>query len=96
MSARAADDPVAASIDGAANDGSARDLNLANNQSDQIMGDVEDLVGGERQRLLKGDSSANVLFLGGPGDDLIQGHGGADELGGDEGFDTLEGGQGAT
>ncbi len=91
---RGADDPVAATIDGSANDGSARDLNLFNSHSDQIMGDVEDLVGSAGNDVLKGDGNANVL-LGGPGDDLIQGHGGADELGGDAGFDTLEGDQGS-
>ena len=32
-------------------------------------------------------------MLGGPGNDLVQGHGGADDLAGDEGNDTLEGGE---
>jgi Ca2+-binding RTX toxin-like protein len=86
-------DPVLVSIDGAANDGSAADLNAANNLSDQVMGDVEDLIGGDGADTLKGNNSNNVL-LGGPGDDLIQGHGGDDTLGGDEGADLLEGGEG--
>ena len=84
-------DAVTATLDGAANDGSALDLNPANNVSDQIMPDVEGAIGGNGNDLLKGDSSPNVL-LGGPGDDQIQGHGGADELGGDAGADSLEGG----
>ncbi len=86
-------DAVTATLDGAANDGSARDLNPANNVSDQIMPDVEGVIGGNGNDILKGDSGPNVL-LGGPGDDQIQGHGGGDQLGGDAGADTLEGGEG--
>ena len=63
---------ITASIDGAANDGSALDTNPANNGSDQIMGDVEDLIGGNGNDTLKGDDHSNIL-LGGPGDDLLQG-----------------------
>ena len=36
------------------------------------MADVEDLIGGNGDDVLKGDGNANVL-LGGPGVDLIQG-----------------------
>ena len=82
---------VTATLDGAANDGSALDLNPANNVSDQIMPDVEGAIGGNGNDILKGDGGPNVL-LGGPGDDQIQGHGGADTLGGDAGADSLEGG----
>jgi Ca2+-binding RTX toxin-like protein len=84
---------VAASIDAAANDGSASDFNARNNESDQIGPDIEDLIGGDGPDVLKGDDSDNIL-LGGPGNDLIQGHEGSDELGGDAGYDALEGGSG--
>ena len=87
------DDPIDASIDGAANDGSALDSYPEGSLTDEILGDVEDLIGGNAKDHLKGDDNANVL-LGGPGDDTIQGHGGGDSLGGDEGNDTLEGGTG--
>jgi Ca2+-binding RTX toxin-like protein len=86
-------DAIAASIDGAANDGSALDRNAANNLSDQIGGDVEDLIGGDGDDILKGDGNGNVLF-GGSGADLIQGHGGDDTLVGDAGGDVLEGDEG--
>ncbi len=85
-------DDIAASLDGAANDGSALDRYAPSGMTDEITGDVEDLIGGSGNDLLKGDGSGNVL-LGGPGDDLIQGHGGEDNLGGDAGNDTLEGGE---
>jgi Ca2+-binding RTX toxin-like protein len=84
---------VMASLDGSANDGSARDENTRNNQTDQILADVEDLIGGDGNDVLKGDGRDNVL-LGGPGDDLVQGHGGDDDLGGEGGNDALEGGDG--
>ncbi len=86
-------DAVEASLDGSANDGSAFDENTRSNQTDQILGDIEDLIGGDGNDVLKGDGSDNVL-LGGPGDDLLQGHGGDDDLGGEGGNDSLEGGDG--
>ena len=85
---------VAASLDGSANDGSALDENTRSNQSDEIKADIEDLIGGDGNDVLKGDGSKNVL-VGGPGDDLLQGHGGDDDLSGENGNDSLEGGEGA-
>jgi Ca2+-binding RTX toxin-like protein len=84
---------VAASIDGAANDGSAADRDAESNQTDQIMPSIEDLIGGNGDDVLKGDGGDNGLS-GGPGADLVQGHGGNDSLGGDDGDDRLEGGAG--
>jgi len=55
--------------------------------------DVERVLGGLGDDLLRGDGRANVL-LGGPGDDDLHGGGGADRLFGDAGDDLLEGGRG--
>ena len=87
------DEGVAASIDGAANDGGAADFFPASDQGDEILDSVEDLIGGNGGDVLKGDGADNIL-LGGPGIDVLQGHAGADDLSGDEGDDTLEGGEG--
>jgi Ca2+-binding RTX toxin-like protein len=84
---------VQASVDGAANDGSALDVNPKSNDSDQIEPDVEDLIGGAGDDTLRGSNASNVL-LGGHGADFINGGGGADQLSGDEGPDRLEGGAG--
>lgn len=86
-------DSIDASLDSAGNDGSALDLDVPSNATDEIGADVEDLIGGSGNDLLKGNAGDNIL-LGGPGNDTIQGHGGVDELGGDEGNDSLEGGVG--
>jgi Ca2+-binding RTX toxin-like protein len=85
---------VRASIDGAANDGSDLDRNLAypdSGQTDSIGTDVENVRGGAGDDVLRGDANANFLD-GGGGNDLISGAEGRDALEGGPGNDSLEGG----
>lgn len=69
--------------------GEARD---ASGGSDAVA-DVERVLGGAGDDLLRGDPGGNT-FEGGPGDDDLRGAGGADRLSGDEGDDAVDGGGG--
>lgn len=76
--------PVTADADGAfGDDGPA-------GQSDTIMPDVENIVGGKGDDTLFGGPRNDGLF-GGPGDDRLVGGPGDDRLDGGEGFDFLYG-----
>jgi Ca2+-binding RTX toxin-like protein len=88
---------VKASIDGAANDGGELDRNLAYpdyGRSDSIGMDVENIVGGSADDVLRGDESGNVLE-GGGGSDALAGNGGNDSLKAGAGDDSLQGGPGS-
>ena len=54
---------------------------------------IEDVVGGDRSDVLRGDAGGNVL-VGGDGDDVIRGGGGDDTMAGQGGDDVLRGGAG--
>ncbi|ADM09419.1 putative hemolysin-adenlyate cyclase protein [Parvularcula bermudensis HTCC2503] len=60
---------------------------------DDILKNVENLIGGSGDDYLAGDENGNAI-LGGPGDDLLMGEGGNDLLEGGEGSDRLIGGGG--
>jgi Ca2+-binding RTX toxin-like protein len=81
--------PVAVTLDGASNDGSA-------GEADQVGRDVEVVVGGARRDVLSAGPFGATLD-GGKGDDTISGGPGGDTLLGgadDEGRDSLDGGGG--
>jgi Ca2+-binding RTX toxin-like protein len=83
--------PVDASKDGVANDGSAGERDL-------VADDVERLTGGLASDVLRGGPGADAID-GGPGDDVLDGRGGHDALRGDgggegAGTDTVIGGDG--
>ena len=86
--------PVNGTLDGAADDGNAAlDVEISNNEAPQrenIMPNVENVIGGAGNDNLKGSDSANVLE-GRSGNDFINGGGGADSLIGGIGGDSLEG-----
>ena len=78
--------PVAADIDGIADDGEP-------GETDNVRTDVEDLVGGSGGDALIGSTTANTL-RGGPGNDSLDGSDLADVLEGGPGADSLVGGTG--
>ena len=84
---------VAATIDGAANDGNAQDLNPRSQLSDMIEEDVEALVGSPGDDVLKGSSVRNALE-GGGGDDHLDAGSGDDTLSAGPGADYASGGSG--
>ena len=94
--------PVNATIDGVANDGGVADRNRAG-LTDSVNTDVERIVGGSADDVLRGDDDdpttpqdegADIL-LGGDGIDFLAGNGGADRLEGQAGSDrALRGGPG--
>jgi hypothetical protein len=57
-------------------------------EGDSIAADVEDLVGGDGNDSLTGNSSANYIW-GGPGNDVLDGGGGVDWFFADDGDDTI-------
>ncbi len=87
---------VAVSIDGAANDGTDADSNGVGEEGDNVLEDVEFVVGGSGDDLLVGSNDAVFIegFWGKGGDDLIQGLGGSDIFRGGRGTDVMEGGSG--
>ncbi len=78
--------PVTATLDGTANDGTA-------GESDQIYTDVESVTGGAGNDNLTGSAGPNTL-RGNGGDDTITASGGDDVLDGGTGADALNGGTG--
>jgi Ca2+-binding RTX toxin-like protein len=72
-------------------------------EHDNILGNVENVTGGERSDILIGNQSANVLqgrggddlLLGNGGDDVLRGNGGNDFISGGFGLDVGNGGLGA-
>ena len=94
--------PVNVTIDGVANDGGVADRNRAG-LTDSVNTDVERIVGGSADDVLRGDDDdpttpedegADIL-LGGDGIDFLAGNGGADRLEGQAGSDrALRGGPG--
>jgi Ca2+-binding RTX toxin-like protein len=89
-------EPVAASNDGVANDGSFLDHNLAypdNGQTDSIGTDVERIVGGSGNDTLSGSEGSDTLD-GAGGNDTLKGNAGNDQLNGADGADSLDGGAG--
>jgi Ca2+-binding RTX toxin-like protein len=92
-------EPVSAAIDGAPNDGTVTaDLRLGDYDprsklSDSIGGDVENVIGGLNDDILRGDGDRNRLE-GSDGNDFIDGGGGNDRLEGQSGIDTIVGGLG--
>jgi Ca2+-binding RTX toxin-like protein len=80
--------PVAVSLDAVANDGSA-------GERDNVLGDIEAVVGGRAGDLLVGDDRGIDVLLGGGGGDALRGLGGAlDALLGEDGADRIVGGPG--
>jgi Ca2+-binding RTX toxin-like protein len=84
---------VKVSLDGAANDGSAADVNTDSGLADSVGSDVENLTGGSGDDTL-GGSAANNLLLGGEGNDTLLGEGGDDTIDGQGGNDHAFGGTG--
>jgi Ca2+-binding RTX toxin-like protein len=81
---------VSVALDGLRNDGEM-------GENDNVLPDIERVVGGSDSDAIAGSDAANFLD-GGPGDDLVRGLGGDDELQGgvnDSGSDALAGGDGA-
>lgn len=83
-SARLAD--LTISLDGTANDGES-------SEEDNVLGDVEVILGGAGNDSITGSTAAETIF-GGDGDDRISGGPGNDSLAGDAGNDSLTGGAG--
>ena len=80
--------PVRLSLDGVANDGEV-------GEGDDIGADVEILVGGSGDDVLRGNDGALNGFVGGAGDDVVIGEGGdIDVMFGEGGADVLLGGPG--
>ena len=96
--------PLNVTIDGVANDGGVADRNRAG-LTDSVNTDVERIVGGSADDVLRGDDDdpttpqdegADIL-LGGDGIDFLAGNGGADRLEGQAGSDrALRGGPATT
>jgi Ca2+-binding RTX toxin-like protein len=84
---------VKATLDGAADDGGAEDIDPESNRQDNIQEDVEAAVGGSSDDTLTGSSAPNAL-TGGPGNDFIKGGDGDDALGGGSGDDRVQGDDG--
>jgi serralysin len=78
---------VAADNDGVTGDDGSR------GEGDTISTDVENIVGGDGNDWLAGNSARNVLY-GSRGDDVLYGAGGNDALNGGDGRDRLYGGAG--
>ena len=83
---RFADDALTITIDGAPNDG-------VPSENDNVLADVEDILGGFFGDTVVGSPAANE-FTGGEGNDTLLGAGGADGLLGERGNDRLNGGEG--
>jgi RTX calcium-binding nonapeptide repeat (4 copies) len=80
--------PVNVSLDGVANDG-------AGGERDNVLRDVEAVIGGHAGDLLTGDDRGIDVLLGGRGDDALRGLGGdLDALIGEAGADRIAGGPG--
>ena len=79
---------VEADPDGRADDGSSADTKPGASARDNILPDVEDLVGGSGGDTLAGNGLSNLLE-GGDGRDLLVGRGGSDRLFGGAGNDKL-------
>jgi Ca2+-binding RTX toxin-like protein len=73
--------PVSVTPDGVANDGTA-------NEGDNVLGNVESLIGGSANDVLVGNAGDGVIE-GGGGNDTLDGGGGSDIIVGGEGLDTL-------
>jgi Ca2+-binding RTX toxin-like protein len=80
------DERVVVHIDNIADDGQT-------GEGDNVLVDVEDLLGGSADDRFTGSSAANFMS-GGGGDDVFFGGGGADQLFGDGGADSLTGDDG--
>jgi Ca2+-binding RTX toxin-like protein len=86
-------EPIVGTIDGAADDGGTSDINPLSQKHDNIMSDVENVIGGSGSDHLVGSGADNTL-TGGSGDDVVEGGGGNDVLNGGDGNDSAEGGDG--
>ncbi len=78
--------PISVTLDDGANDGET-------GEGDNVLDDVENVIGGGGANTLTGDGAANTL-IGGPGNDTLNGLGGDDTLTGADGDDTIAGGSG--
>jgi Ca2+-binding RTX toxin-like protein len=89
-------EPVSATIDGVAGDGGASDETPISGRRDNIMPDIESIIGGFGDDTLKGSDRTDVMELlrGGPGNDYVDGRGGNDVVRGGDGADTLVGSEG--
>jgi Ca2+-binding RTX toxin-like protein len=87
---------VAVSIDGGANDGTDLDSNGVGEEGDNVLEDVEFVVGGSGDDLLVGSNDPDFIegFWGKTGDDLLKGLGGQDIFRGGVGSDVMQGGDG--
>ncbi|MFI5379501.1 MAG: calcium-binding protein [Tepidisphaerales bacterium] len=79
-------------LDGKANDGSRAAPGVAA-ENDNVLNDVEIIIGGSGNDKIVGNNLANTL-IGGPGNDSLYGMGGNDVLVGGPGNDYLSGGDG--
>lgn len=87
---RQANEPVAVSLDGAANDGGTADLNTDSGLGDSVGADVENIIGSAGNDVLAGSAADNTIS-GGAGSDIVQGGAGNDTLDGGAGNDFVEG-----
>jgi Ca2+-binding RTX toxin-like protein len=76
--------PVTVKLDGIAKDGAA-------GEGDDVLSDIEMLIGGKAGDTLVGDDNPNWIY-GGPGNDKLFGMGGNDMLDGQANADTTDGG----
>jgi Ca2+-binding RTX toxin-like protein len=84
---------VVVTLDNVANDGTPANAELPEGERDNVMGNVERVIGGRGNDTITGNN-ANNTFSGGDGDDTINGGGGNDVIEGGRGNDTLHGNAG--
>jgi Ca2+-binding RTX toxin-like protein len=87
-------EPLHISLDGKPNDGALPEsTGTAKGEQDNVMADVENIVGGSGNDQITGSGKPDTL-RGGAGDDTLIGLGGNDLLVGGAGADSIEGGVG--
>lgn len=86
------DSRLVITLDGKPNDGTPASPGVKA-ENDNIMGDIENVIGGAGNDKIVGNKSANTL-QGGGGDDTLLGNGGNDLLVGGAGDDSIDGGDG--
>jgi hypothetical protein len=79
--------PVNVSIDNVKNDGQALEF-------DHVSNDVESVIGGTRDDVISDEVGGANFFVGGAGNDKIDGGGGSDDLHGGPGIDKIDAGAG--
>ena len=85
-------DDLVISLDGKPNDGTPT-VGQTKGEGDNVMSDVENVIGGAGDDLITGSAKRDIL-RGGGGDDTLIGNDGDDLLVGGEGADVIKGGLG--